>query len=147
MHTAQPIPVVKPKIIIALISLLAVFQTMRVFALPIIQGVFGGQFSDAWLFPAMTDVVIGVSAIFVAYALWRMRGLAVWTVAIVWFVISISDHLDAITVIANTTEALPPGFPPSAASAITMLSVMSAIEIGALITLIGLKLRTYYLEH
>lgn len=147
MNTAQTMPVPKPKTIVTLIALLALFQFIRVFALSLIQGVLSGQYSDAWLFPAMTDVVIGVSAIFVAYALWRMRGLAVWTVGIVWFIISISDHLDAMTVAVNTTEALPPGFPPTPTATVIMLAVMSALEIAALIALTSGKLRAFYLEN
>ena len=143
--TMEMTPVAKPRIAIFLISLLAAFQVVRIFALPIIQGVFDGKYSEAWLYPAMVDMVIGASALVIGYALWKKRGLAVWTIAIVWFVISVFDHMDAFTVIATTTEALPPGFPPQASSAMAGLLVMSALELLALVTLTRSKLRNYYL--
>ena len=43
------------------------------------------------------DVVVAVAAPFLAVVLWRARGLWVWVTAIVFFTVSIVDHLDSIT--------------------------------------------------
>ncbi|MCI0559869.1 MAG: hypothetical protein MN733_15370, partial [Nitrososphaera sp.] len=66
----------KPKVAIILISLLAALQVVRVLAYSLVQETLAGAYSEAWLFPAMVDIFVGVLALPVAYALLKKRGLA-----------------------------------------------------------------------
>ena len=136
----------RPKWAIGFLSFLAIFQVIRIFAYSLIQDVLAGKYSEAWLYPAIVDVFVGVAAIFVSYLLLRRTGLAVWTVGITFFVISIADHFDAITVIAHTTAALPSFFSAGKSPAIIQLVVMSIIELLAITLLASKKLRSYYLK-
>ena len=55
-----------------------VLQVPRLIAIPLIQGVLDDTEDDAWMFPAILDIVVAVAAPFMAIALWRARGLWVW---------------------------------------------------------------------
>lgn len=91
------------------------------------------------------DVIVGAAALFVALGLWRGRGLAVWTSAIVFFCLSISDHLDALTVVL-TNPGPRPAFmsgPPSAV--VTQLAVMGLLEALAIWGPTRKSLRDHYL--
>ena len=132
-----------PRLAIVLLGSLALFQVVRIFAYSIIQDVLAGTTPEAWLFPAGMDVFVGVMAIFVAIGLWRGKGLLVWTAAIVFFCLSISDHVDAITVVLNTKGPVPAMM--SGPNTVTMLAVMSIVEAFAIWALTTKRLRAHYL--
>ncbi len=48
--------------------------------------------------PLIGDAVIGLSALAVAYLIWKKRGLWVWTSVIVWNVVAIWDALSAFVI-------------------------------------------------
>jgi len=146
MSTESNSPAKSPRVAIVLLGALALFQIIRAGAFLIIQEVLAGKTSEAWLFPAGVDMFIGVAALFVAIALWTRKGLAVWTIAIVFFCISISDHLDAITVVLNTREPLPAMMSGAPSSTATMLAVMSLVEAFAIWVLTWKSLRRHYLS-
>lgn len=131
---------------IVLLGVLALFQIIRTVAFFMIQDILAGKTPVEWLFPASVDVFVGVAAPFVALALWTRKGLTVWTIAIVFFCISISDHLDALTVVLNTKGPLPAimmnGAPLFLA---TMLGVLSLVEAFAIWVLTWKSLRVHYL--
>lgn len=102
-----------------LVALLALVQIIRASAVQLAQDALAGRAAAAWLFPSLVDVFVGVTAPFVAYALWKRRGLGVWVTAIVWFTISISDHLDALTTAFVST--IPPMFPQDRSSVAAFL--------------------------
>lgn len=134
-----------PRLAIILLGALALFQIIRISAYTIIQDALAGTVADAWTFPAMMDVFVGAAALFVALGLWRGKGLAVWTSAIVFFVLSISDHLDAVTV-KLTSPGPAPAFMGGAPSAVvTQLVVMSLLEALAIWGLTRKSLRNHYL--
>jgi len=144
--SAESKPTTKsPRVTIILISLLALFQIVRVLAYFIIQDVLAGITPDAWLFPALTDVFVGATALFVAIGLWRGKGLAVWTSAIVFFCISISDHLDAITVVLTNKGPRPAMMSGAPSAIVTQLAVMSLLEALAVWALTRKSLRNHYL--
>ncbi len=145
MNNESNSPTKSPKVAIILLGGLALFQLMRILAYSMIQDVLAGITPDAWLFPAMTDVFIGATALFVALGLWKGKGLTVWTSAIVFFVLSISDHLDAITVVLTTKGPLPAMMAGAPSSTATMLAVMSLVEVFAIWTLASKRLRDHYL--
>ena len=57
-----------------------------------------GDPPSAWVMPLLGDALIGLSALPLAYALWRLRGLGVWTVAIAWHAVAIWDALSALVI-------------------------------------------------
>ena len=126
-----------------LVALLALVQTIRVSAVQLAQDVLAGREAAAWLFPSLVDIVVGVTAPFVAYALWRRRGLGVWVAAIVWFAISISDHLDALTTAFVST--IPPMFPQDRASVAAFLLFGVITEALAIVWLTRDRTRSRYL--
>lgn len=127
-----------------LVAILALVQVIRLGAIPLIQSVLEGKNSDAWLFPAMTDVVVAAGAPFAAFVIWRKRGLGTWTYSVVWFVVSIMDHLDAIT--AGVRSENPTPFPASDAALVIQLAIMSLLELSAVIWLVRPVARAYYLD-
>src|SRR5712691_9601469 len=136
----------KPGLAIILIAVLALIQVVRIGAFQLAQDVFAGHEAVAWLYPAFVDIFIGITAPFVAFAIWRKTGLAVWVTAIVWFTLSIFDHLDALTTALNVTGPLPGSFPAGSLSgAVTFLLVASALEAMALVWLTRGKMKSHYL--
>ena len=134
-----------PRIAIVLLGGLALFQFVRTLAFSIIQDVLAGKIAEAWLFPASMDVFVGVTAIFVAIGIWRAKGLAIWTAAIVFFSLSISDHADAIIVTLNTKGPLPAMMSGPTANTVTVLVVMSLVEAFAIWGLTTKRLRAHFL--
>ena len=100
-----------PRLAIILIAVLALIQMPRIGAFELAQDVFAGHDSAAWLYPAFVDVFIGITAPFVAFAIWRRTGLAVWVAAVLWFTISIFDIFDAVTNVLNVAGPLPHSLP------------------------------------
>jgi hypothetical protein len=144
MTPAKNIKTNTPRIAIILVGLLALFQITRVSAFPIIQDALSGANAEAWLFPAMMDVFIGVCALFVALGVWRGKGLLVWIAAIVFFALSISDHFDAMATLLTTKGPNPATMN---SSTISMLVVMSLVEAAAIWALASKSMRAYYLAH
>ena len=48
--------------------------------------------------PLIGDAVIGVSALVVAFLIWKKRGLLAWTTIVVWNALGIWDALSAFTI-------------------------------------------------
>ena len=135
-----------PRVAIILVAILALVQIVRIRAYPIIVDVLAGTNAEAWLFPAMMDVFVGVAALFVAIGIWKGKGLLPWTAAIVFFCLSISDHLDAMTVrlLGNGPHpAMMSGAPSGVA---TQLVVMSLLEVAAVWALTSKSMREHYLS-
>lgn len=134
-----------PRVAIILVALLALFQIIRLMAYAIIQDALAGVNAEAWLFPAMMDVFIGATALFVALGIWRGKGLAVWNSAIVFYALSISDHLDAISVVLTSKGPAPEMMSGAPSAVVTQLVVMSVIEAAALWALTTKSMRDHYL--
>ena len=113
----------------------ALFQTIRLVGFSLAQDALAGSASPAWLYPAITDVVVGLMAPIVAFAVWRKKGLGVWVFGIVFFAISIVDHMDAVT--AALTTPIPSAallFNPPVVTVVllTVISVIDAVAIAVL---------------
>lgn len=93
----------------------------------------------------MMDVFIGVTALFVAIGIWRGKGLLPWVSAIVFFCLSISDHLDAITVRLLGNGPHPAMMSGTASAVAIQLGVMSLLEVAAIFALISKSMREHYL--
>lgn len=57
-----------------------------------------GDPPDAWLMPLIGDAVVGLSAIVVAWLLWKRPSAMTWIVALVWSAIAAFDALGAYVV-------------------------------------------------
>jgi hypothetical protein len=132
-------------LILIAISLVTVFQIIRISAIFMIKDINAGLTPVEWLFPAMTDVFVGAIAVFIAIGLWRGKGLFVWTATIVFFVISITDHLDAIVTVLNTKGPLPTMMNGAPTSTAMSLAVMILVEMVALWGVTRLSIRNRYL--
>lgn len=134
-----------PRVAIILVALLALFQIIRVMAYVIIKDSLAGVNAEAWLFPAMMDVFIGVTALFVALGVWRGKGLLPWVSAIVFFILSISDHADAISVVLTSKGPAPAMMSGAPSAIVTQLVVMTLLEVAALWALTTKAMREHYL--
>ena len=135
----------RPQLIIIGLIVWVVLQVPRLIAIPLIQGVLDDTESDAWMFPAILDIVVTVAAPFMAVALWRARGLWVWVTAIVFFTVSIVDHLDAITagLLAPAPQIFGGGSGPSPA---VVPGLQLLIDLVALWLLMSRNVKRYYLD-
>jgi hypothetical protein len=134
-----------PRLAIILIALLALIQMPRIGAFELAQDVFAGHDSAAWLYPAFVDIFIGITAPFVAFAIWRRTGLAVWVVAVVWFTISIFDIFDAVTNVLNVAGPLPHSLPIGSRSTFVAYLLVSLVFQGtAMAWLTRGKMRSHY---
>jgi hypothetical protein len=131
------------QVVRVLVALLALVQTIRATAFQLVQDVLANREPAAWLFPAFVDIFVGVTAPFVAYALWKRRGLGVWVTAIVWFTISISDHLDALT--AAYISTIPQLFPQDRVAVAVFLLFGVITEGLAILWLTRQGTRSFYL--
>ena len=135
-----------PRLAIILIAALALIQVPRVAAFQLAQQVFAGNESAAWLNPALVDVFIGITAPFVAFAIWRKTGLVVWVSALGWFTLSIFDIFDAMTAALNMAVPFPHGLPFGSRSNFVMYLVVSGVVEGmAIAWLTRGKMRSHYI--
>ena len=134
----------RPRLIIGLIAWV-VLQMPRLIAIPLIQGVLDDTESDAWMFPAILDIVVAAAAPFMAVALWRARGLWVWVTAQLFFAVSIIDHLDAITagLLTPAPQVFGGGSGPSPA---VVPGLQLLIDAVALSLLLRRNVKNYYLD-
>ncbi len=136
---------VRPRLAIIVIVVWLLVQMSRIMAFHIVQDVHAGIDSPAWLFPALMDIFLGITAPFVAFALWRKTGLAVWTGAIVWLTLSISDHIDGFT--AALTVPLAHSISANNSSPFsTIVLVLAALDVVAVVLLMRRKMKSYYLS-
>lgn len=120
-------------------------QTSRLIAIPLINDVLNGVTTGAWLYPAILDVVVAVMAPFTAFLLWKKKGLFVWTFAVVFFVVSIIDHGDAVT--ASYIAELPKVFKEMGAdNASGPPMFQTLIDIVGLFILCNQQIRNHYLN-
>jgi len=135
----------RPRLIIIGLIAWVVLQMPRLIAIPLIQGVLDDTESDAWMFPAILDIVVAAAAPFMAVALWRARGLWVWVTAQLFFAVSIIDHLDAITagLLTPAPQVFGGGSGPSPA---VVPGLQLLIDAVALSLLLRRNVKNYYLD-
>ncbi|MEY8099952.1 hypothetical protein AB9F29_21650, partial [Falsihalocynthiibacter sp. S25ZX9] len=72
-------------------------QLIRFIAIQLITRVANGIDAPSWMYPAILDVVTAILAVPLAIAIWKWRWYTVWTLTIVYFTLSIVDHIGALT--------------------------------------------------
>lgn len=83
----------------------------RAMTIPFIAGAGDGGPGDApasWLMPLIGDALVGVTALLVAWLLWKRPGLGSWVFAIAWSAVAAFDALAAFVV--DTTDPWPEFF-------------------------------------
>jgi hypothetical protein len=131
----------KVRVLVTAVVVWALLQIPRLVAIPLISDVLAGTESPAWLWPAILDSVLAVSAVFVAYLLWYKKGLGPWVTAIVFFVVSIVDHGAAIS--AEYLTATPQILQGTGGVAGLLLGV--GLDAAAIWILATKTVRTHYL--
>lgn len=94
---------------------------------------------EFWVVAFTGDTFMGLTAPIVAYLLWKTRGLAIWTTAIVWHAIGIKDYIAGLEFVG---VELPSG--SSASLIIPILVVGISVQLLC-IYLLALH-RRHYLE-
>ena len=134
--------VVRPRLAILAVAVWALIQVVRISGLSVVQGVLAGDNSAAWLYAGLVDTFLAITAPFVAFGVWRRNGLAIWVTAIVWFTLSIVDHLDGLT--AALISPLPKPFGSSSAMVAAAFLLLSVLDLAALALLTRKNMRTHY---
>ncbi|HOA66670.1 MAG TPA: hypothetical protein PKL25_06320 [Phycicoccus elongatus] len=87
----------RPRGVLTFLVIWCLLQLPRLVAIPLIQDVAAGRDDSAWMYPAILDIVVAVTAIPVAWLLWKRRGLLPFVAGVVFLVVSMVDHGDAVT--------------------------------------------------
>ncbi len=85
------------KILLTALVIWILAQLIRFIAIPLITSVANGIDAPGWMYPAILDVVTAIFAVPLVIAIWKWRGFTVWTLTIVYFTLSIVDHIGALT--------------------------------------------------
>lgn len=81
-------------------------QLIRFIAIPLITSVANGVDAPGWMYPAVLDVVTAVFAIPLAILVWKLRGFTTWSLTVIYFTLSITDHIGALTNLSLIGEPL-----------------------------------------
>ena len=81
------------RIFLAALIIWILLQLSRFIALKLIGDIGAGLENSAWMFPAYLDLFAAIFAVPLALAVWKWRGIETWSVLIIYFAISIVDHL------------------------------------------------------
>lgn len=81
-------------------------QLIRFIAIPLITSVANGVDAPGWMYPAVLDVVTAVFAIPLALLVWKARGFTTWSLTVIYFTLSITDHIGALTNLTLIGEPL-----------------------------------------
>lgn len=126
------------------ICVLILIQIYRIAAFSTAQAADTGAAPGPWFFPALADVAFGITAPFMALALWRMVGLGVWVVGIVWLSLSFFDYVDGLTTVIRFGSPSPAQM-PNAVAIVWFLGWLTVVGI-ALALLTGARGRSHFPE-
>ncbi len=133
----------RPAAVVVIVALVLI-QTYRVAALGVAQDALAAGGSPAWFFPGLADFAFGITAPFVALALFQLTGLGVWVGGLVWVSLSLFDFVDGFA--TNLAVGPPPGVGASASDAAVVLLIWIAIDVVAMALLTLAVVRRYYLQ-
>ena len=134
----------RPRGVLAVLAIWCLLQLPRLIAVPLIQDVAAGRDDPAWMYPAILDVVVAAAAVPVAWLLWRRRGLLPFVAGVMFFVVSIVDHGDAVTAafLAPTPHVF--GGPDGGASGRVVPAVQAVVDVVALVLLTRPSVRAWF---
>ena len=134
----------RPRALLAFLSIWALLQLPRLIAIPLISDVVAGRDDAAWMYPAILDVVVAVAAIPVAWLIWRRRGLLPFVAGIVFFVVSIVDHGDAVTAAFLSPTPHVFGGPDAGNSGRIVPAIQAVVDVVAIGLLIRPATRAWF---
>lgn len=134
----------RPRGALIFLSIWCLLQLPRLIAIPLIRDVAAGRDDPAWMYPAILDIVVAVAAIPVAWLLWRRRGLLPYVAGVVFFVVSIIDHGDAVTAAFLSPTPHVFGGPDGGASGRVVPAVQAVVDVLALWLLSRPSLRAWF---
>ena len=123
--------------VVIVLSALMVFRIVALRGIPNL-GETGPEF---WIVAFTGDVFVGITALIVAGLLWRVRGLAVWTIGIVWHVIGLNDF----TVAWQLFYIEPPFFDTGNMGNVPLVIFAVGIVVHLLCIYLLVRYRRYYL--
>lgn len=144
MSSASTNDVRRPRGVLVFLAVWALLQLPRFIAVPLIADVAAGTESDAWMYPAVLDIVAAVAAIPVAALLFFRRGLLPWVLGILFFTVSIIDHGDAVTAALLSTTPEVFGGEGAPASARFVPALQAVLDVVALVLLSRRSTRAWF---
>lgn len=134
----------RPRGILLLLVIWAVLQLSRLIAIPLVADVAAGRDDPAWMYPAILDIVVALGALPVAWLLWKRRGLLPYLMAVLFFVVSIIDHGDALTAAWLSPTPHIFGGPDSGSSGRVVPALQAIVDVVALWMLTRLDVRQWF---
>lgn len=134
----------RPRGILLCLVIWALLQLSRLIAIPLVADVAAGRDDPAWMYPAVLDIVVAVAALPVAWLLWKRRGLRPYVMAVLFFVVSIIDHGDALTAAWLSPTPHIFGGQDSGFSGRVVPAVQAIIDVVALWMLTRLEVRQWF---
>ena len=107
-------------------------QISRFIAIPLINDIGSGAESEAWRFPAYLDLFAAVFALPLVWGLVLRRGLITWASAIMYWAISIVDHVGNFV---TTTYVGPPSIAGEASNPYLVPVIMTVLDVLFLVLL------------
>ena len=86
------------RLIVAVLTLMLAGRAMTLMYIARAGGGGPGDPSLGWLMPLVGDAVVGISALAVAYIVWKRTGLWAWVTVVVWNSLAVWDALSAFVV-------------------------------------------------
>ena len=101
-------------------------QTSRAIAIVLIDEIHAGGESKAWMYPAYLDLFAVVFAPPLVWATLRRRGVVTWALAVVYWSISIVDHVGNFV---TTTTVGPPSIAEGMSNPYLVPAIQTALDI------------------
>jgi len=128
------------------ITIWIILQIPRLIAIPIIQDVLSGVDDGEWMYPAILDIVVAVLSPIAIWMIWKTKNVYSWTFLICYFIISIIDHGNAVTV--SSLAKIPQTFLKMGAKEAGFTPLWQAIvDLICIVLLCSKNLRKYFKIH
>ena len=121
--------------VVIVLSALMVYRVTTLMWIPLL----GDTIPEFWIVAFTGDAFVGITALIVAALLWRSRGLAVWTIAIIWQVIGLKDYT-----VGMQLQFIEP-FDPSMSNTMAMIFFGGGIAVHLVCIYLLVRYRNYYL--
>ena len=133
----------RPNLAIIIVTAWAILHIPRLMAISLIRSILAGNDSAIWLFPAIGDIVIGITAPFIAFVVWWKTGLWTWVSTLIWLSISIFDHTSTITAFLTSTP--PQIFKGFGDSGVFVPLGQAVIDASLFVLMAGKRMTSYFL--
>ncbi len=118
-------------------------QMSRFVALVLINDIDAGLASEAWRYPAYLDLFAAVAALPLIWAVWARRGVLTWAALIVYWAISIVDHIGNFV---TSTFVSPPTIAEGMANPLLIPMIQTAFDVLFLVLLFVPRFRDLFFK-